>query len=113
MPPRSKLASAPPYAVESAIQTLGARLRIARVRRNISLVEMARRVGVDRHVIAEAERGKVTTGMAVYMGMLWALNLLDQVAQVADPALDEEGQALAMAEERTRAYPSRTLSNDF
>lgn len=113
MPPRSKLVSAPPYAVEAAIERLGAHLRIARVRRNLSLVDMAGRLGVDRHVIADAERGKVTTSIAVYAGLLWALHLLEQLEPVADPSLDEEGLALQMSEARTRAYPSRTMSNDF
>ncbi len=115
MPPRSKLVSAPPYAVEAAITKLGARLRIARVRRNFSLAEMADKLGVDRHVIADAERGKVTTSIVVYIGLLWALDrdLLDQLEPVAHPALDEAGLALQMSEARTRAYPSRTMSNDF
>lgn len=113
MPPRSKLVSAPPYAVEAAITRLGAHLRIARVRRNLSHADMANKLGVDRHVIADAERGKITTSIALYAGLLWGLNLLERLEPVADPALDEEGRALAMNEERTRAYPSGTLSNDF
>lgn len=110
---RSKLVAAPPYAVEAAVERLGAHLRIARVRRNLSLLEMASRLGVDRHVVADAERGKLTTGIAVYAGLLWALNLLDRLEPVADPALDEEGLALAMNEARTRSYASRKLDNDF
>jgi len=113
MPPRSKLVTAPPYAVEAAIERLGTHLRIARVRRNLSLADMANKLGVDRHVIADAEGGKITTSIAVYAGLLWGLNLLDRLEPVADPALDEEGRAMAMNEERTRAYPSRTLDNDF
>ena len=112
MPPRSKLVTAPPHAVEAAIERLGAYLRIARVRRNLSLAEMATRLGVDRHVIADAERGKITTSIAVYVGLLWELHLLDQLKKVAHPALDEEGLALQMSEARDRAYPSRTLDND-
>jgi ribosome-binding protein aMBF1 (putative translation factor) len=113
MPPRSKLVTAPPYAVEAAIKQLGAHLRIARVRRNLSLADMANKLGVDRHVIADAERGKITTSIAVYVGLLWGLNLLERLEPVAHPALDEEGLTLQMSEARDRAYPRRTMSNDF
>lgn len=113
MSPRSQLSTAPPYAVEDAIRTLGANLRTARVRRNISLAEMASRLGVDRHVVADAEHGKITTNVGVYVGVMWVMNLLNQLSPVADPALDEEGVRLARAEERERAYPAGGMSNDF
>lgn len=113
MAARSKLVVPPPFDVEDAVVRLGARLRIARVRRNLSQSDMAKRLGVDRHVVADAERGKLTTGIAVYAGLLWVLHLLEQLEPVADPTLDEEGLTLARIEERTRAYPRRTLDNDF
>jgi len=113
MPPRSQLSQTPPYAVESAIVTLGANLRTARLRRNISLADMAAKIGVDRHVIADAERGKGTTGIAVYVGMMWAMNLLSHLDPVADPAADEEGLALDMADGRERARFGGGMSNDF
>ena len=37
MPPRSQLSTAPPYAVEAALQKLGGNLRTARLRRNLGL----------------------------------------------------------------------------
>ena len=63
--------------------------------------------------VADAEKGKPSTGIAVYMAMLWALDLLDQMAGVASPENDEQGQTLALARERTRARPKTGLSNDF
>jgi hypothetical protein len=45
--------------------------------------------------------------------MLWALDLLHQVADVAAPERDEEGQTLALTRERGRARPKTELSNDF
>jgi transcriptional regulator with XRE-family HTH domain len=113
MPPRSQFSTTPPYAVQDAIKTLGANLRTARVRRNISIADMASRLGVDRHVVADAERGKLTTNIGVYVGMMWVMDLLGHLSPVADPTLDEEGLARAMAEERDRAYPSGGMSNDF
>ena len=114
MAPRNMLTSAPPFAVERAVRTLGANLKTARLRRNLSAAEMASRLGVDRHVIADAEKGKLTTGVSVYIGMLWALGLLEQLDPVADPALDSEGLTLARAGERQRARKGMGgMDNDF
>ena len=47
------------------------------------------------------------------MALLWALGLLDQMEDVADPAKDKEGQTLALSRERTRARQSGEIDNDF
>lgn len=113
MPPRSQLTETPPYAVQEAIKKLGANLRTARLRRNITLADMAAKLGVSRYVVADAEKGKVTTGVVVYVGMLWAMNLLNHLELVADSAHDEEGLALSVFNERERAREGKGLSNDF
>lgn len=45
---RGHLLSAPPYEVETALKRLGADLRTARLRRNITLAEVAERIGAGR-----------------------------------------------------------------
>jgi transcriptional regulator with XRE-family HTH domain len=111
---RNKLFEAPPYQVEQAIKNLGARLRIARVRRNLSLEDIAAKIGTNRRVVAAAEHGKPSTGIAIYIGLLWAMGLIDHLSEVAAPDKDEEGAALARAREKTRARStSGRLSNDF
>jgi hypothetical protein len=113
MPPKNLLTQAPPIAVEEALRTLGANLRVARIRRKITLAEMAARLGVGRHVVADAEVGKLTTGIVVYAGMLWSMNLLDGLSALASPNTDEEGLALARHSEPVRARPGGGLSDDF
>jgi transcriptional regulator with XRE-family HTH domain len=113
MPARNQLSSAPPHAVATALERLGANLRTARLRRNLSLAELASKIGVDRHVIAGAESGKLGTSAGVYIAMLWALNLLPSLNGVADPQADEEGLALAGLEERERARAPGGPSNAF
>jgi transcriptional regulator with XRE-family HTH domain len=105
--------SAPPSAVQEAIRHLGNKLRTARLRRNLSHAELADKLGVDRHVIADAERGKLSTSAGVYIGMLWAMNLLPSLAEVADPKNDEEGLALSGLDERERARSGGGPSNAF
>ena len=113
MPPRSKLSNAPPHAVGTALVKLGANLRTARLRRNLSLAELASKVGVDRHVVADAESGKLGTSVGVYVAMLWAMNLLPTLNAVAEPRADEEGLALAGLDERERARSAGGPSNAF
>ena len=73
---------------------------------------LADRLGASRYVVADLERGKPTTGVAAYLGALWALGLLDQIADAADPALDEEGIALERLRDPRRVR-SRPADDDF
>ena len=113
MAARNKLLSAPPYPVEQTLKALGANLRTARLRRNLTIAEMAEKIGTGERAVSDAEKGKPSTGIAVYTALLWALDLLDQMADVAAPEHDEEGQTLALARERGRARPKTELDNDF
>lgn len=113
MAARNSLLSAPPYQVDQALKTLGQNIRTARLRRNLSAEDIATRIGVHRHVVGDAERGKPSTSIAIYAGLLWALGLIDQLAQVADPMSDEEGLLLAKGRERVNAYGRKGLDNDF
>jgi len=113
MSARNALLASPPYVIEGALKRLGANLRTARLRRNLTLEEMAEKIGTGRRAVMEAEKGKPSTAIAVYAALLWAMDLLDPFEELADPATDEEGQALARSRERSRARQIRKLDNDF
>ena len=113
MSAKQHLLKSPPYAVEEAITRLGANIRIARLRRNLSLADVAAKIGTNRRVVADAENGKLSTAIAVYIAMLWALDLLGHIEKVADPATDSEGLALAVARERSRSKQNTALDDDF
>jgi len=113
MKARNPLLGAPPYQVEQTLKKLGADLKTARMRRNLTCEEAAEKIGTSRFVVADAERGKPSTGVAVYAALLWAYGLIDRLADVADPGEDEEGTRLALMREPSRARHRRALSNDF
>ena len=102
----------PPAAVEEALSRLGRNIRTARLRRRMTQAGLAERLGSSRYVVADVERGKATTGIAAYLGALWALGLLDQFGSVADPALDEEGIHLVRSREPQRVRP-KAADDDF
>lgn len=113
MTAKNTLLTAPPYPVEQSLKQLGANLRTARLRRNLTIEKVAEKIGTGPRPISDAERGKVSTSAAVYMALLWAYDLLGQMNDVADPALDEEGLALSRFRERVRAREKGGLDSDF
>lgn len=110
---RGHLLTSPPYEVETALKRLGADLRTARLRRNITLVEVAGRIGASREVVGEAEQGKASTSVAVYAALLWSYGLAQRLGSLADPATDEEGLRLASLRERRHARATQPLDDDF
>ena len=110
---RTPLSDAPPFEVEYAIRRLGADLRTARLRRNLTLDEVGNKIGVGRRAVSGAERGKPTTTIVTYAALLWAYGLLEGFGQLADPAHDAEGMTLARTRERERARTPELLDNDF
>lgn len=110
---KSPLISTMPSIVEMSIQHLGINLRTARLRRNMSLEEVASRLGVSRYVVSHAEAGKASTSIAVYVGLLWVYGLMDHFSAVADPAQDKEGMSLSLANDRLHARRAESLNNDF
>jgi DNA-binding XRE family transcriptional regulator len=113
MKARNPLLGAPPYQVEQSLRKLGADLRTARLRRGLTAAEAAQKIGTSRFAVADAEKGKPSTSVAVYAALLWAYGLIDRLDEVADPAKDQEGTRLALAREPMRARHRRNLSNDF
>jgi DNA-binding XRE family transcriptional regulator len=113
MKARNPLLGATPYQVEQALKKLGGDLKTARLRRNLTSQEAAQKIGTSRFAVANAEKGKPSTGIAVYAALLWAYGLVDRLADLADPGKDEEGTRLALVREPARARHRRKLSNDF
>ena len=110
---QNQLLKAPPFQVEQAISRLGHGLRTARVRRNLTIQEVADKIGTGPRAIRDAERGKASTSMGVYVALLWAYDLLSPLSEIANPTRDEQGLTLAAAGEKIRARKSAGLDNDF
>lgn len=90
-------ASASPKQVHLALETLGADLRIARLRRGESLRSWAVRVGVSVPTLQRMEAGDPSVGVSVYVMALWLVGKIQHVANLADPASDEQALAIELA----------------
>lgn len=76
-------------------RSLGARIRAARLRRRMSQVEMAERMGIDRNTLMSLERGELSVGLGVLVRALGVMGLEDDLGQVAEE--DEVGRRLVDA----------------
>lgn len=113
MTAKNTLLSAPPYAVEQTLKRLGGDLRTARLRRNLTIEDVAEKIGTGPRPVSDAEKGKPSTSAAVYIALLWVYDLLDQMSDVASPERDERGLSLSMGRERARAREKKGLDNEF
>jgi len=108
---KNSLVTAPPYEVQQALVRLGANLRTARLRRNLTVAEAAAKIGTGPRAVQDAEKGKPGASAAVYAALLWAYDLLGLFRDLADPSTDATAPDREPTRERARA--SRGLSNDF
>lgn len=113
MPRVSKIAESPPHAVAQALTRLGRNIKTARLRRRLAREALAEKIGISRYVMADIERGKATTAIAAYLGALWALGLLHQMEELADPDRDLEGKTLESARHPTTAPKRKAHDDDF
>ena len=113
MTAKNRLSDVPPYEIEQAVKRLGRDLRTARLRRNLTIEQVAAKIGTGPRAVMDAEKGKLSTGVAVYTALLWTYDLLGPFGGLADPADDREGLALDRLSGRERARPSKGLDNDF
>jgi transcriptional regulator with XRE-family HTH domain len=102
----------PPQVTDQAIQ-LGQRIRVARIRRGWSVVDLASRVGVNRNTLTALELGKPGTAISVCFTVLWALGLEKSLDAVADPDTDVHGKALEASRRPTRVGKPRKTGNDY
>jgi transcriptional regulator with XRE-family HTH domain len=113
MTAKNILLTSPPYRVADSLKRLGANLRMARLRRKLRIEDVAEKIGTGPRAVAGAEKGKPSTSAAVYIALLWAYDLINQIDDLAAPEKDEEGMALARSKEPTRARIARATDNEF
>jgi hypothetical protein len=110
---KNALSTAPPYAVERALRRLGSNLRTARLRRNLTIEEVAGKISTGPRPISDAEKCKPCTGAVVYVALLWTYDLLGQMTGVADSAHDEVGLSMSSSRERERVRDDEEVDRDF
>jgi transcriptional regulator with XRE-family HTH domain len=107
-------AATAPAAIKDVARTLGSRIRLARIRRRITLRNLSERAGVNHKTAAAVEAGNLPTGIGAYFALIWALGLESELANVLAPDHDEEGKQLEVARTLKRARAKKgSVDADF
>ncbi len=104
-------ATVPPE-VHPVLCQLGERVALARRRRGLRLVDLAKQIGISAPTMVRLERGEPTVSFGAFAMALWALGLLDDLARVGDPRRDEVGLARDL-ENLPKHVGHERLDNDF
>jgi len=113
MPKQNLTPEAAPVAVLDVVRAVGANIATARLRRRMTLEELAAKAGISKETAARVEAGRLTTSIGAYGAALWVLGLHPALADVGAPESDREGATLAAARLGRRARPRRELNDDF
>ncbi|GHT01968.1 hypothetical protein AGMMS50276_31270 [Synergistales bacterium] len=100
-----------PFEIASSLAELGKNLKTARKRRKLSARQVAEKLGVEQRSVLDAEKGKPTTAISTYAGLLWVYHLIGDMREMASPMKDTEGLRLAAVHEK-KSIKSE-LDNDF
>jgi transcriptional regulator with XRE-family HTH domain len=88
-------------AEERLLADFGERLRLARLRRNLSAETVAERSSISRMTLHRAEKGSSAVSMGTYVRILAALHLENDLALLAkDDVLGRKLQDLALPKRR-------------
>ena len=77
---------------QKLLDTLGENIRLARLRRKLSVAQVAERAGISRATLWQIERGKPTVAMGAYFQVLFVMGLEADFLKLA--ADDELGRKI-------------------
>jgi transcriptional regulator with XRE-family HTH domain len=84
--------------VQRALRKLGGDIRDARLRRRIPAAVLAERASISRATLHKLEKGERGVSIGIVATVLFALGMVERLAELADIRHDEQG--LALDEER-------------
>ena len=106
-----KIVTASPTA-KRQLSKLGDNIKMARLRRNLSLRAVAQRSGISVNTVVAIENGESGVGIGAIVNVLHCLSLAEDISKVAlDDALGRKLQDLEL-EPRKRA-PKKTKSQEL
>ena len=96
-----------PKKLEQKMQTVGEQIKLARLRRNLSIAQVAERATCSPVTITRIEKGTPTVAIGIYLRVLYALQLDDDILLLAQK--DEMGHALQDLALKHRQKASKKL----
>ena len=90
--------------LEQKMQVIGGQIKLARLRRNLSVVQVAERVTCSPLIVSRIEKGAPTVAIGIYWRVLYALQLDDDILWLDKE--DKLGKALQDLSLKTRERAS-------
>ena len=87
-----------PRKLEQKMQIVGEQIKLARLRRNLSVAQIAERATCSPLTVSRIEKGSPTVSIGIYLRVLYALQLEDDILLIAKD--DELGRRAERSEER-------------
>ncbi len=81
-----------PRKLEQKMQVVGEQIKLARLRRNLSMAQIAERATASELTVSRVEKGSPTVSIGIYLRVLYALQLDDDILCLAKD--DTMGKAL-------------------
>ncbi len=72
-----------PRKLEQKMNLLGEQIKLARLRRNLSIAQIAERATCSPLTVARIEKGSPTVSIGIYARVLYALQLEDDITLIA------------------------------
>ncbi len=77
---------------QKALEQMGENIKLARMRRNLTAVQVSERASIDRTTLYHIEKGKPSVSLGAYFNVLRVLGLQDDFLKLAGD--DELGRKL-------------------
>ena len=89
---KSTMGTKLPRKLEQKMQVVGEQIKLARLRRNLSIAQVAERATCSPLTVSRIEKGAPTVAIGIYLRVLYALQLDDDILSLAKD--DELGRTL-------------------
>ena len=89
---KSTMGTKLPRKLEQKMQVVGEQIKLARLRRNLSVAQVAERATCSPLTVSRIEKGVPTVAIGIYLRVLYALQLDDDILSLAKD--DELGRVL-------------------
>lgn len=96
-----------PRKLEDKMKVVGEQIRLARLRRDLSIAQVAERATCSPVTISRVEKGAPTVAVGIYLRVLYALQLDDDILLLAQK--DEIGRGLQDLRLKQRERASKKI----
>lgn len=94
---KSTMGTRLPRKLEEKMKIVGEQIKLARLRRNLSVAQVAERATCSPLTVARIEKGTPTVAIGIYLRVLYALQLEDDILLIAQQdTLGRQLQDLAL-----------------